>query len=44
LKNIPIDINGNVYGKNVVGKHSKIIMENYIGGNEKKLKKNEKKT
>jgi len=35
---------GSVFGKNVVGKHFRILMENYIGGNEKKLKKNEKKT
>jgi|TARA_R100000664_G_C2641674_1_gene66380 hypothetical protein len=34
-----------VFGrKNVDGEHSKIVMVNYIGGNEKKLKKSEKKT
>ena len=27
-----MDINGNVFGKNVVGKHFKILMVNYIGG------------
>tara|TARA_B100001250_G_scaffold23329_1_gene19588 strand:- start:22 stop:135 length:114 start_codon:yes stop_codon:yes gene_type:complete len=37
-------MNGSVYGQNVDGEHSKMLMENYIGGNEKKLKKNEKKT
>tara|TARA_X000001036_G_C20574960_1_gene764256 strand:+ start:970 stop:1098 length:129 start_codon:yes stop_codon:yes gene_type:complete len=42
LKVILIDINGNVYGKNVVGEHSKMITEDYIGGN--KFKKSEKNT
>ena len=37
-------MNGSVFGQNVVGEHFKILMVNYIGGNEKKLKKNEKKT
>tara|TARA_B100001564_G_scaffold302400_1_gene270146 strand:- start:567 stop:680 length:114 start_codon:yes stop_codon:yes gene_type:complete len=37
-------MNGSVFGQNVDGELSKIVMVNYIGGNEKKLKKNEKKT
>jgi hypothetical protein len=31
LKNILIDTNGNVYGKNVVWKHLIMEMVNYIG-------------
>jgi hypothetical protein len=31
LKVGQIDINGNVYGKTVVGKHLIMVMENYIG-------------
>jgi hypothetical protein len=32
LKNILIGINGNVYGKNVVGNHSKMTTADYTGG------------
>jgi hypothetical protein len=35
LKNILIDINGNVYGKVAVAKHFNLIMVNYIGFKEK---------
>jgi hypothetical protein len=36
-----MNINGNVYGKNVVGKHLIMEMVNYIGGKKvnKKIKK-----
>jgi hypothetical protein len=38
LKDILIDTNGNVYGKNVVGKHLIMVMVDYIGG--KKVENN----
>ena len=39
-----MDINGNVFGKNVIVKHLIMVMVDYIGGKDgKKIKKSENK-